>query len=245
MERFGIPVRRENRPICLTIILVILLLIVLLAVTIGVQIQIQHSIGKLAVTDDLNATWIGSLASYWGGILGGVISGCLTVIGVIWTIKYYKDSDAVKSRIEHMPFLMLEMNGHSDLRDCELDLYKIESDKLKEDNAKEKILYYKFKLQNIGQGFANTLVVHTEQNLGGIAYNHLIQVSNSNAFCLEIHFNKNIPIDEAYFAVSFIDCMTNEYIQFYGLQLDNSNLSEIDIEQGYPKFIGQTHKICN
>lgn len=83
--------------------------------TIGVQNFIQRSIEKLAVTNDLNATWIGSLASYWGGIIGGV------------------------------------------------NIYEINSKAINNDILEEKILYYRIRLRNIGQGFANTLDLYWKE----------------------------------------------------------------------------------
>lgn len=249
MERFGIPIEGKGKHWHKTILLIIFLLGVLCAMTIGVQIFIQRSIEKLAVTNDLNATWIGSLASYWGGIIGGIISGSLTVVGVAWTIKYYRNSDATKSRVEHMPFLIAEVKGYTDKKTDGnvtggVNIYEINSYKIKSnDILEEKILYYRIKLRNIGQGFANTLVIYTGENFGGIAYNELIQVNNSGEFCFEIHASKNISEDNINFGVSYIDCMTNEYAQSYMMQWKSQNANDIKLENGYPNFIGQTHAI--
>ena len=62
-------------------------------------------IAKLAINDTIDSTWIGSLASYWGGILGGMISGTLAFIGVFYTIRYYKESDEQKEKAAIQPFL--------------------------------------------------------------------------------------------------------------------------------------------
>ena len=79
--------------------------------------------------------------------------------------------------------------------------------------------------------------------MGGIAYSELIQVDDSGEFCFEIHANKNICGDEINFGVRYIDCMTNEYTQFYTMQWKGENLSDTKIENGYPNFICQTHAI--
>lgn len=248
IERFGIPIERKDKRWHKKILLIIFLLIVFGAVTIGVQISIQHSIDKLSVTNNLNATWIGSLASYWGGIIGGVISGSLTVIGVAWTIKYYNGSDAIKRRVEHMPFLMVEMNGYTDKKTDGsvtggVNIYEIKSKEINNGNSEEKTFYYRIRLRNIGQGFANTLVIYTGDNFGGLAYNELIQVNDSGEFCFKIHINKNILGDEINFGVSYIDCMTNEYTQLYKIQWKSQNFNDIKLENGYPSFICQTHII--
>ncbi len=248
IQRFGIPIERKGKHWYKTILLIIFLLGSLCAVAIGVQTFMHDSIEKLSVTNDLNATWIGSLASYWGDIIGGIISGSLTVVGVAWTIKYYRDSDAIKSRVEHMPFLMVEVNGYTDKKTDSsvtdgVNIYEIKSKATNNDILEEKILYYRIRLRNIGQGFANTLVIYTGKNLGGIAYNELIQVNDSGEFCFEIHASKNILGDDINFGVRYIDCMTNEYTQQYTIQWRSQNFKDIKLENGYPNFICQTHAI--
>lgn len=242
IQRFGILIKRKGKHWCKTILLIIILLGVICAMTLGMQTFIQNSIEKLAVTDDLNATWIGSLASYWGGILGGIISGLLTCVGVVWTIKYYRDSDAIKSRVECMPFLMIEMKGCTDKKTDSsvtggVTIYKINSTAINNSTSEEKILYYRIKLRNIGRGFANTLVIYTGENVGGIAYNELIQVNDSGEFCFETHTSKNILGDEINFAVRYIDCMTNEYSQFYTIQWKSQDFNDIKLDNGYPHFL--------
>ena len=44
-----------------------------------------------------------------GGIIGGVISGILAFLGVFYTIRYYKDSDAQKERAAVQPFLFVKV----------------------------------------------------------------------------------------------------------------------------------------
>lgn len=248
IQRFGIPIERKGKNWFKLILYIVFLFGVLCAVTIGVQNFIQRSIENLAVTNDLNATWLGSLASYWGGIIGGIISGSLTVIGVAWTIKYYRDSDLIKSRVERMPFLMAEVKGYTDEKSagsvtCGVNIYEINSKAINADTSKGKTLYYRIRLRNIGQGFASTLVIYTGKNFGGMAYNTLIQVDDSGEFCFEIHARKNICGDEINFGVRYIDCMTNEYTQLYTIQWEGENLSDTKVENGYPNFICQTHAI--
>ncbi|SHH38518.1 hypothetical protein SAMN02745245_01216 [Anaerosphaera aminiphila DSM 21120] len=247
-QRFGIPFEKKEKRKCkivFRILLVIFLLVFLCGVTILVQTFIQRSIKNLAVTNDLNATWISSLASYWGGIIGGLISGLLTVVGVILTIKYYRDSDATKNRVIHMPFLKMEVIGCTDEEIIAngVNLYEINSNTINNDVSNEKILYYRMKLWNIGQGFANTLVIYTGETFGGIAYNELIQVNDSGEFCFKIHAGNDICGGEISFGVSYIDCMTNEYIQSYTIYLEGKDFGNAKVENGYPVFIGQTHAI--
>ena len=57
---------------------------------------IRSNIVKLSVDNDANATWIGSLASYWGGILGGIFSGVIAIFGVFYTIQFTREADRNK-----------------------------------------------------------------------------------------------------------------------------------------------------
>lgn len=244
ISRFGLPVEKR-KTYWHMIPAAILVVIFLVAISICVQGVIHASIKDLSITNDMNATWIASLASYWGCIIGGLISGALTLAGVIWTVKYYRDSDSIKSRIEHLPFLKAEVKWYSYAKpDRKEKVYRINS-KASRDLSSTKIAYCLMGLQNIGQGFASTLVIYTGQNFGGIAYNELIQVKDSSEFLFEIHLGDNISDDEISFGIRYIDCMTNEYIQGFELKWESDDLSDGKIENGYPKFICQTHAIGN
>ena len=112
VERFGIETKKKNKLLFFIMAVVILLALIalVLIVSVSVQLTIRDSIASLSIDNDANATWVSSLASYWGAIIGGVISGVLSVIGVALTIRYYRSSDEVKNRLEHMPFLMCVMS---------------------------------------------------------------------------------------------------------------------------------------
>ncbi|CZR81528.1 hypothetical protein [Clostridioides difficile] len=252
IQRFGITEKKIRKGYCNTALLVLILIVVICVITLGVQTHIQNSIGELSIQNDsnnLNATWIGSLASYWGGILGGIISGLLTFIGVAWTIKYYRNSDLIKSRLERMPFLRIELKEYTGKKIDGIELYEIGIKKIEEShNSEVENFYYRMRVKNIGQGFANTLVIYTGENAGGIAYNKLIQVDDSSEFCFKVHMikdvsKKDVPKYELNFAVRYIDCMTNEYVQRYKIKCEGKNHNDIKIDTGYPTFVGQTHAI--
>ncbi len=250
-SRHGITIKKEGclcklGKLLLCIFVILLFLLFTLKFAWNVQSAIKGSLDKLAVTNDLNATWIGSLASYWGAIIGGIISGVLTCLGVLWTIKYYKNSDKIKSRLEFMPFLNIEVENMDkkkfDIVAEEKNTFTINGE-LIESDSKVKKIYYKIKIKNIGRGFANTLVIQNGENHGGIIYKKLIQVNDSNEFYFEINIKNNFSKDKIEFGILYIDCMTNEYIQTYEMQFKRQNLDDVDLDVGYPNFIGQTHKI--
>ncbi len=237
-ERFGIPIERKRKHIVSKVLLIVGLIALIAILSIGIQLLIKCSINSLSVTNDSNATWLSSIASYWGGIIGGVISGTLTVIGVVWTIKYYRNSDVSKSRIEHMPFLMAEVKRLVDEKDANHSrIYKIH--KSKQTATKVNASLYSIQLRNIGRGFASTLVVYTGENLGGIVFKELMQVNESKKIYLEINSDDISNGAVISFAIRYIDCMTNEYIQNYSLAFND----DLTIDNGYPTFICQTHTI--
>ena len=89
-------------------------------------------------------------------------------------------------------------------------------------------------IKRIGNGFANTLVVHTGANSGGLAFNNVIAVGES----IDLFFM--VDEDELkkglHFGIQYIDSMRNEYIQEYDMK---KKYSSIKIECGYPGFLEQ------
>lgn len=246
IERFGIEDKRENK--CrnfkkvLTFIIVIFIIYKFPPEVVN---QIQQLVKDLNAESDLIATWISSLAT----ILGGIISGLFTYFGVLITLKQYKSSERKQSRLECIPFLRIELN---ELYNKELDLnipkqesiYEIKNMNSNNSIKPKKTLYLKLKISNIGNGFANTLVVKTGENFGGIAYKKLILQNDSSELYLKINiYDETINNYEIEFAIEYIDCKTNEYIQSYSIMFENQDFKNADINIGYPEFLSQIHKI--
>ncbi len=101
-----------------------------------------------------------------------------------------------------------------------------------DDKEKQKTLNVTIK--NIGHGFAKTLVIHTGFNIGGLAFNKVINVGD-NAYMFFV-LNKDNLKDGISFSLQYIDSMTNEYIQKYTIKTEHST---IDIECGYPQLLKQ------
>ncbi len=110
MQRFGKPYepRKEthSRRNALVGILVFLLVAILIVAIVSIGIEVAIKYGVIPGQEE---TWAASVASYWGGIVGGAISGILAFLGVFYTIRYYKESDAQKERAAVQPFLMVEL----------------------------------------------------------------------------------------------------------------------------------------
>lgn len=253
MKRFNIEMRlgqvvEPKKQHWLKYVLFILISILLLiALSVGVQIVLQKN-----VISDIG-TWTSSLPSYWGGIIGGAISGAISFCGVFLTIKYYRDSDAAKSRIEHMPFIHVKAICANRLVEPSVGKVKrIEVPGRYYDIDKNRVMLVDLELENIGNGFANTLVVHLGNNIGGESYHRLIKVGEKEHLELEFYYDDIMHcIHNIQFSLQYVDCMTNEYIQTYSMECSNSAEIIIDktatmsiiIESGYPRFIGQVHTI--
>lgn len=229
LQRFGKPYEpgKERRKKRNSLIGVIVFLIIAIVIASIISIRIEVVIRECIVQGQ-EETWAASVASYWGGIIGGMVSGILAFLGVFYTIRYYKESDAQKERAAVQPFLMVELwqgSRHDLTTGFSLGDHT-------DDEEKKKTIYVAIK--NIGHGFAKTLVIHTGYNIGGIAFNRVINIGD----CTYTFFvvNKDSLKDGAPFALQYIDSMTNEYIQEYTIKADDSI---IDIECGYPQLIEQ------
>ena len=227
MQRFGKPyepekVNRKKRNALLGVLAFLLTIIgIVVLSSIWIETIIRHS-----VVLGQEETWAASVASYWGGIIGGVVSGVFAFLGVFYTIRYYKESDAQKERAAVQPFLMVELG--QDPRHELRTGFGLGAGT--DDKEKQKTINVAIK--NIGHGFAKTLVIHTGYNIGGLAFNKVITVGD----CAYTYFvlNKDSLKDGLCFALQYIDSMTNEYMQEYTIKTEHGT---INIECGYPQLL--------
>lgn len=227
MTRFGKPFdpnkeRRNKRKSFIAVVAFIIcaiIVVTVLAIFFEKQILIHVAEGQ-------EDTWIASIASYWGGIIGGVVSGVLAFLGVFYTIRYFKESDAQKERAAVQPFLLVEIWKGNQLKlprgftlgDIHLDI-----------NKRKEV---QISIKNIGNGFANTIVIHNGNNLGGYAFKKVIPVGDSVYTFFDADLEK-LP-EGLPFGIQYIDSKTNEYFQEYCMRLYDG---EIQIDCGYPQVI--------
>lgn len=227
MKRFGKPFKlgEKQRNKRYSFITIILFLICFVAAVLIVACIIEYKIRILVVLGQ-EETWAASVASYWGGIIGGLVSGALAFLGVFYTIHYYKDSDAQKERASVQPFLMVRV--------VQGDRHELSKGfglgKDPEDKEKQKVV--RVAIQNIGNGFATTLVLHTGVNVGGFAFSKVIPVGES-AYTFFVVDSENLE-DGLHFGIQYVDSMTNEYVQEYTMRADGK---DIVIDCGYPQLI--------
>lgn len=227
MRRFGKPFelgkeRRMKRNSFLSVVIFLICTVVIVAI---LTIIFEHLIHNHVVASQ-EETWVASTGSYWGGIIGGLISGILAFLGVFYTIRYYKESDAKKERAAIQPFLLVKVgrdNRNEAQRGFSLGRVPEEKEKQKE---------IRVSIQNIGHGFANTLVIQTGVNIGGLEFNKVIQVGEA-AYTFFVADAEKMKVGLP-FSIQYIDSMTNEYIQEYILKSEHGI---IDIDCGYPQLL--------
>lgn len=169
-------------------------------------------------------TWVSSIASYWGGIIGGIVSGVFAFLGVFYTIRYYKDSDEKKERASIQPFLLVRTGQDKyQISQVGFTLGKSPIQERKE---------IRISIQNIGNGFASTVAIHTGFNSDGFEYNEVIPI-NDYTYTYFIA-DKSRLVEGLPFEIYYIDSMTNKYIQEYKIK---SEYGSIKIECGYPQLL--------
>ena len=139
MKRFGKNQSKKKKSKWKNVIIPsVLLIIIFVGCAYKVENLIQSSVVKLSVDNDVNATWIGSLASFWGGILGGIFSGIIAVFGVFYTIQFTREADRNKLRQSIQPFLNVNKvtsqynyKNNSDIKQFQISGVNRQDDKLK------------------------------------------------------------------------------------------------------------------
>ena len=230
-ERIGLPEEKKKNNNGLIIFFMILLVIIAICVALIVENNIRNNIEQIGVGEnlDMNSTWIGSVASYWGGVIGGIISGILGCVGVFCTIKYYKESDSQKERASVQPFIRAT-------READRDPDKLIEYKYENYGEGDVLRSCPILIKNIGNGFATIISIQTKTNYGGQTFNQVLDKGDEFSFVI---LTKNEKIkDGMTFSLMYIDSMRNEYIQkFYYVLKDGA----IQIESGYPMFL-KMHK---
>lgn len=226
-ERFGLPEEKKKNYNGLIIFFMILLVIIAIFVALKVENIIRNNIQQIKVDEkfELNSTWIGSVASYWGGVIGGIISGVLGCAGVFCTIKYYKESDSQKERASVQPFIRAT-------READRDPDKLIEYKYENYDEGETLCQCPIQIKNIGNGFATIINIYTNKNSGGQIFNQVLDEGDHFSFNI-LAKNENIK-EGMTFYLMYIDSMRNEYVQKYNYV---RNDGVIQIESGYPMFL--------
>lgn len=232
IKRFGRPYnpqkekRQNNKIVWQTIIFLCVFVVISLVITAIIAKLIQKHIVSFSVGNEMDSLWIGSFASYLGGTIGGIFSGAFAFLGVFYTIKYYKNSDDKKEKSAIQPFLLVTVGAEkTPQKGFEVGEKSIAQIAKKDVNIT---------IKNIGNGFASVLVLHTGFNIGGLAYNKVLCVNESDYIFLKV--DSKALEEGIQFGVQYIDAMRNEYEQTYTMK---STKGHIDVESGYPQYLEQ------
>lgn len=218
-----------------------ILIIVIITVGIIISLVLQFILKMLAMTSymngDVDSTWLSALPSYWGGIIGGIISGSLACLGVIFTIRYYKESDIKKERDAVRPFLragnmIVSGSGKAVVGAINLGPGKAQ------DRTKE----VKLTISNIGNGFAYTLRLYNDFDEEGMAFKRIYTVGGSDQvrFAFDIkQFDVGVKIP---ISIKYLDSKGNEYMQTFEFYRRDAKSIGLRVDTGYPQFTGVTHQ---
>ena len=171
-KRFGLPYnpqkdkKNKNKIIRHIVWFLFAFIAISVLLTLVVEALIRISIAKLAINDTIDSTWIGSLASYWGGIIGGMISGTLAFIGVFYTIRYYKESDEQKEKAAIQPFLNVTMASDRKAT-CGFSLGKSKEEKKKQLQSRQFLHRHSslHSLQCLSTELRQKSIIHLMMNL--------------------------------------------------------------------------------
>lgn len=212
--------------------LVILLIAILFLLTIKVEEYLRVIYSGTKYGESNIGTWLSSIASFWGAIIGGVIAGIISVVGIMITIRYYRNADYNNKMFENQPFINVTIkNTYMDeinkkLKDKRVIIYG--------DGKKTK--YVNFHIENIGKNFARmSIYKHKYTNFGGISFNEIIKANEILDSDLIIQINYD-EIDSIEFEFQFFDCFRNEYSQTYEI-INIDNKEKININSNYPILI--------
>lgn len=185
------------------VIPVIVIIVVGVIISIIAQTVLKNNAMLAYANGNIDSTWLGSVASYWGGIIGGIISGTLACTGVVFTIRYYKESDADKERKSVRPFLLVR--EYTEYVPPKEGVYFIDKDYKNKDSVR-------IRIKNIGNGFAH---------IYSVCYGFDYEESYRRIYELGEDGDLSLVIDKEWLtepiisAVKFHDSMGNAYIQEY------------------------------
>lgn len=197
IRRYNRRTRRKSNPWLFTIWAVIILLAIL-----GTAIGISWCVSNTMKETD----------AYWGSVIGGIVSGVFTYIGVLFTVYYYKRADKKKDIIRIRPFFYCKKYSSIDAESCTF-LYVDSS--WKADEKPRRPPYREvccLKLTNVGNGMAyiEEVSIDGHDSTESVSFQYCYAVNDS--IIVELVLEKNFELNEALF-ISFYDSDYNEYIQ--------------------------------
>ena len=214
-------------------ILKFLRVLVCIAIPLTLLIFGVHHCILRGIDNDTDAIVIN--ANYWSSIVGSLIAGFLTLIGVRLTISFYKESDRQQRRLEYMPYLML--------RSC-YDSCNLDSDFDATYEQEGEFTEYNIEIKNIGNQYAQLNEIYDGLTSVVIGYSYVIPKDDS--IFIRFRITKPSLYEGHKFYITYSDALGNNYLQKYNLRLplDDSGYFNLQIENGYPE-LNKNDKLIN
>lgn len=177
---------------------------------------------------DINGVDKGSVYNtYLATITGSFVAGTITLLGVLLTILYYKQSDYDRRKLEYMPYLMVSRFDES----CNLTFLLDVNFEKAEDYTE-----YNLKVRNIGNQYAQLKDIIDGKTSTIVGYDIVIPKNESIYFRLRI--SKESLHTGREFIFTFSDAIGNNYAQTYFFNYPNeeSEYFDLNIDNRYPEL---------
>lgn len=172
------------------------------------------------ISADKGDNYLPSLSGYWSTIIGGIISGFISIVGVMLTIGYYRAADEDNAINQMKPFLYVEFF------DVDFD-YSYQFDNNDDDDSK--LVSKTLKITNIGNSYTKTISIRITDFKDDIELDYLLPINES--FYLPISFH-DFDKEGVIFMLDFVDSLTNLYYQEY--EIYKNIHGELLIRNGFP-----------
>ena len=232
VTRFGNDELKSNHSFRNTLIMLIAVIVSCVSIVYIMMFFEQSLLRQLYMTklQPDNNTWVSSLASYWGGILGGLISGMIALGGTFLVIRYYRNADLTNRRLSNQPFLKIDciqslLNASVDTDDQNIVI------------GSNPYLAINCSIKNIGKSFAQTITVNSGTTIGGKKYIKTFEVGMAIK-----DFGISVPHCEGNYEIflTFFDSYMNEYAQSFEIDIYKNNDADgflVEITSNYPQLI--------
>lgn len=186
--------------------------------------------------------WLGFIASFWGAIIGAVISGLATIVTTWLIIRRSYRIDYHRERIEFLPILQISTRN-----DIELELK--ESKRIQDiirhyriwNRAWEELpeTFKVFEIRNVGKGIAikPKIANEAEEAVFGVPSYASIVSQQSVLFIEDIDYVYNSEM-----VFSFFDIFDNFYMQKFSLEIDEEE-TIWNIQMSMPQLVLKTQRI--
>lgn len=217
-------------------IIAISLCVILFHLFMCLELYIRNIYSVKPYSEANTNTWISSAASYWGGIIGGALSGIISLFGTFIIINYYRKSDISNKQTANQPFINIKLVKTYTQKPTDINDYIY----LCDIGEGEKTVYTHVELRNVGKSFARTVVYYNGSNFGGNEFQYVVEAGESLDEKLLIGVKYSNSDVESSLGIMFLDCFLNEYIQVFNFKVDNS--ASVNVMAEYPNLTQSAFK---